>query len=86
VVHESGQCAYSSRQGLENAPWNTGEKLTSEEGLDVLGKEGDEDDSNHHDKLRSQRDSVPNNGDLLLREWSFGNRIAQKPIHFPVDR
>jgi hypothetical protein len=43
---------YGSSEGLEDAPRNTGKKLTGKESLDVLGKEGNKDDCDHHDKLR----------------------------------
>jgi len=36
---------------LEDSPWNTSKELTGKESLDILGKERDKDDCNHHDKL-----------------------------------
>jgi len=36
---------------LEDSPWDTGKELTGKESLDILSKEGDKDDCNHHDKL-----------------------------------
>jgi hypothetical protein len=47
----SGPGAYGGGQSLEDSPWNTSKELTGEESLDVLGKERNKDDCNHHDKL-----------------------------------
>jgi hypothetical protein len=43
--------AYGGGQSLEDSPWNTSKELTGKESLNVLGKERDKDDCNHHDKL-----------------------------------
>ena len=37
-----------SGEGLENTPWDTAEDFADQEGLDVVGEEGDEDECDHH--------------------------------------
>ena len=53
--------AYGGGQSLENSPWDTSKQLTDEESLDVLGKERNKDDCNHHDELEVSR--------ILLIQW-----------------
>jgi hypothetical protein len=48
--------AYGGGQSLEDSPWDTGKQLTGEESLNVLGKERDKDDCNHHNKLDVSQD------------------------------
>lgn len=51
--------AYGGGQSLEDSPWDTGKELTGKQSLDILGKERDKDDCNHHDKLNvSQATSI----------------------------